>query len=205
MKVALVRHGETEWNKLGKFLGQLDIGLNPRGLAQARETALAMVDWGHTVVYASPLARTMQVAQEISKLDDVPVVPVEGVKELDLGDVEGVTGEEMGSLWSSVYAAWRENPATVVMPNGESLAQLQDRAWGAWLELEAAHSESDSLLVVSHNFAIRTIIAKLLGMPLSNFHRMVLGLSSICIIESDQRGRRLVSYNSTCHLSAENR
>lgn len=205
MKVALVRHGETEWNKLGRFLGQLDIGLNPRGLAQARETALAMADWGHTVVYASPLARTMQVALEISKLDDVPVVPVEGMKELDLGDVEGVTGEEMRSLWSGVYAAWRENPATVVMPNGESLAQLQDRAWGAWLELEAAHSENDSLVVVSHNFAIRTLVAKLLGMPLSNFHRMVLGLSSICIIESDQRGRRLVSYNSTCHLSAENR
>ena len=93
MKVALVRHGETEWNKLGKFLGQLDIGLNPRGLAQARETALAMAEWGHTVVYASPLARTMQVAQEISMLDEVPVVPVEGVKELDLGDAEGITGE----------------------------------------------------------------------------------------------------------------
>ncbi len=205
MKVALVRHGETEWNRLGKFLGQLDIGLNPRGLAQARETALAMADWGHTVVYASPLVRTMQVAQEISKLDDVPVVPVEGMKELDLGDVEGVTGEEMRSLWPGVYTAWRENPATVVMPNGESITQLQDRVWGAWLELEADHSENDSLLVVSHNFAIRTIISKLLGIPLSNFHRMVLGLSSICIIESDQRGRRLVSYNSTCHLSAENR
>ena len=205
MKVALVRHGETEWNKLGKFLGQLDIGLNPRGLAQARETALAMASWGHTVVYASPLARTMEVAQEISKLDGVPVVPVEGVKELDLGDVEGVSGEEMRALWPAVYTAWRENPATVVMPNGESLAQLQDRAWSAWLALETAHSEIDSLVVVSHNFAIRTLVAKLLGMPLSNFHRMVLGLSSICIIESDQRGRRLISYNSTCHLSAENR
>ena len=205
MKAALVRHGETEWNKLGKFLGQLDIGLNTRGLAQARETAQAMAEWGHTVVYASPLARTMQVAQEISRLDEVPVVQVEGVKELDLGDAEGVTGEEMRSLWPGVYAAWRENPATVVMPNGESLAQLQDRAWGAWLELEAAHSENDSLVVVSHNFAIRTLVAKIWGMPLSNFHRMVLGLSSICIIESDHRGRRLVSYNSTCHLSAENR
>ena len=75
MKVALVRHGETEWNKLGKFLGQCDIGLNLRGLAQARETALAMADWGHTVVYASPLARTTQVAREISKLDEMPGSP----------------------------------------------------------------------------------------------------------------------------------
>ena len=205
MKVALVRHGETEWNKLGKFLGWHDIGLNPRGLAQAKETALAVADWGHTVVYSSPLARTMQAAREISKLDGVPIVSVEGLKELDLGDVEGVTGQEMRSLWPGVYTAWRENPAKVVMPNGESLAQLQERAWAAWLELEAAHSESDSLVVVSHNFAIRTLVAKLLGMPLSNFHRMVLALSSICIIENDQRGLRLVSYNSISHLSPENR
>ena len=205
MKVALVRHGETEWNKLGKFLGELDIGLNPRGRSQARETAVAMADWGHTVVYASPLARTMQVAQEISKLNGMPVIAVEGVKELDLGDVEGVTGGEMRSLWPGIYAAWRENPATVLMPNGESLAQLQERTWRAWLELEAAHAENDSLVLVSHNFAIRTLVAKLLGMPLSNFHRMVLALSSISIIESDGRGRRLISYNSTSHLSAGNR
>ncbi|MCI0786774.1 MAG: histidine phosphatase family protein, partial [Chloroflexi bacterium] len=57
----------------------------------------------------------------------------------------------------------------------------------------------------SHNFAIRTIIGRLLGMPLSNFHRMTLSLSSICTVEIDDRGRRLVSYNSTCHLSPENR
>ncbi|MEK7806654.1 MAG: histidine phosphatase family protein, partial [Chloroflexota bacterium] len=107
--------------------------------------------------------------------------------------------------WPEIYAAWREDPGSVVMPNGESLAQLQSRAWEVVAGLEKDHAQDEALVVVSHNFAIRTIIAKLLGMPLSNFHRMSLSLASICVVECDQRGWRLLSYNSTSHLSSENR
>ena len=205
MNLVLVRHGETEWNKLGKFQGHWDTSLNSRGIAQAQETAQEVVAWKHSTVYSSPLHRTMQVAEEISRLGGKPVVPVAGFKELSLGDLEGVTGEEMRTEWPEIYSAWRDDPATVSMPHGESLADLQERAWNALLELEQAHSDEESLIVVSHNFAIRSMIGKVLGMPLSNFHRMSLSLGSICVVESDQRGRRLMHYNSTCHLSPENR
>ncbi len=205
MKLFLVRHGETEWNKLGKFQGQCDIGLNSRGLAQARETARVAVGWNHTVIYSSPLYRTMQVAQEIARLGAMPVVPEDAFKELDLGDLEGITGAEMRERWPEVYATWRRDPGAAVMPNGESLVQLQERAWQGILELERSHAEKDAVVVVSHNFAIRTIIVKLMGIPLSNFHRMDLSLSSISTFQSDQRGRRLTGYNFTCHLSPENR
>ena len=205
MKLVLVRHGETEWNKLGKFQGHCDIALNSRGMAQARETAQAVMVWKHSAVFSSPLLRTMQVAQEISRLSGMPVVQVPGLKELSLGDLEGVTGEEMQTGWPEVYAAWRDDPAAVSMPNGESLAELQERACTALDALEQAHGEDEALILVSHNFAIRSIVGKVLGMPLSNFHRMSLSLSSICVVESDPWGRRLLSYNSTCHLSPENR
>ena len=205
MKLVLVRHGETEWNKLGRFQGHCDISLNCRGIAQARETALAVVGWQHSGVYSSPLHRTMQVADEISRLGGMPVVGMPGFKELSLGDLEGVTGEEMRAGWPEVFSAWRDDPALVSMPNGESLGDLQERAWSSLVELEQAHSEDEALIVVSHNFAIRTMVGKILGMSLSNFHSMSLSLSSISVIESDQRGRRLLSYNSTWHLSPENR
>ena len=204
MKLVLVRHGETEWNKTGRFQGHYDIAMNERGIAQARETAQAVTAWKHSVVYASPLHRTMQVAQEISRVGGRPVVPVEGFKEWSLGDLEGITGEEWRAGWPEVYAAWRSDPATVSMPNGESLVGLQERAWNALEELELAHADDETLIVVSHNFAIRAMVSKVLGLPLSNFHRMSLSLSSICVIESDQRGRRLMCFNSTCHLSPEN-
>ncbi len=209
MKLVLVRHGETEWNKLGKFQGQRDIALNARGLAQAKETAKAVVEWQHSVVYSSPLKRTMQVAQEISRLSGMPVEQVPGVRELSLGDLEGVTGEEMRNGWPEMSAAWRDDPSSVSMPNGETLLELQERAWRALVELEQTHlqteAQDEALILVSHNFAIRSMIGKILGMPLSCFHNMALNLSSICTVEIDQRGRRLSCYNSTSHLSPENR
>ena len=113
MKLVLVRHGETDWNKLGKFQGHYDIALNSRGAAQAQETARAVVQWKHSAIFSSPLLRTMQVAQEISQLSGMPVVQVPGFRELSLGDLEGVTGEEMRNRWPHVYAAWRDDPASV--------------------------------------------------------------------------------------------
>ena len=205
MKFVLVRHGETAWNRLGKFQGQNDTPLNQRGLEQARQTGQAVAALKPTALYSSPLYRTIQAAEEISRLVELPVIKEDGFKELSLGDVEGATGEEMRTGWPQVYAAWRKDPASVVMPNGESLAQLQERAWRSILNLEKPHNEDDVLVVVSHNFTIRAIITKVLGMPLAHLHRMLLALGSISILGSNQEGRCLIGYNSTCHLSPENR
>ena len=205
MKFYLLRHGETEWNKLGKFQGLTDVSLNERGFAQARDSALAALGWEPSALYASSLTRTVQVAEEIRKITGIPVVANPGLRELSLGDLEGVTGAEMRAGWPEVYQAWRNNPADVAMPNGESLAQLQERAWRVILEIEQAHTDDEDVVVVSHNFTIRTIICAILDIPLYNFHRMSLGLGSLCTFESDGNGRRLVTYNCNSHLSPENR
>ena len=205
MKFFLVRHGETEWNKLGRFQGHEDISLNERGASQAKETAQATVEWGHCAIYSSPLLRTVQVAEEIVKITPMPVSKEPGLKELSLGDLEGVTGQEMREGWPLVFAQWRSNPEKMSMPNGESLVQLRERAWRVILDIERKHSSEDSVVVISHNFAIRSIVGELLGQPLEFFHRMSLNLASICTFDSDDRGRRLTGYNSTGHLSPENR
>ena len=205
MKFFVVRHGETDWNKLGRFQGHTDISLNDRGLSQARETAVASEDWGYTAIYSSPLVRTVQVAEEIAKVTPMLVSQEPGLKELSLGDLEGVTGEEMRNDWPALFAAWRTEPEKMSMPNGESLGELRDRTWQVSLDIEQKHSSDDSIVVISHNFAIRSIINELLGMPLAYFHRMSLNLASVCTFDSDERGRRLTGYNSTSHLSPGNR
>ena len=205
MKFFVVRHGETDWNKLGRFQGHTDFSLNDRGLSQARETAVASEDWGYTAIYSSPLVRTVQVAEEIAKVTPMLVSQEPGLKELNLGDLEGVTGEEMRNDWPALFAAWRTEPEKMSMPNGESLGELRDRTWQVILDIEQKHSSDDSIVVISHNFAIRSIVNELLGMPLAYFHRMSLNLASVCTFDSDDRGRRLTGYNSTSHLSPENR
>lgn len=205
MRFYLLRHGETEWNKLGKFQGLTDVSLNDRGLSQARDSARASLAWDHSIIYSSTLTRTIQVAEEVRRLSGAPVVTDPGLCELALGDLEGVTGADMRAEWPEVYRRWRENPASVEMPNGESLAQLQDRAWQVILRIEQAHADVAGVVVVSHNFTIRTIICSVLDIPLYNFHRMSLGLGSLCTFDSDTNGRRLVTFNCNSHLSPENR
>ena len=204
MKIYLLRHGETAWNREGRFQGQIDIPLNDRGLSQAREMAAAAANWNPTAIYSSPLRRTMQVAETLSHEVELQATPEPRLKELDLGKLDGITGDVMRSKWATTYDAWRNTPGHVVMPGGESLAHLQNRAWQAILDMERTHIEDDVLLVVSHNFAIRTIITRILGMPWSHFHNMYLNLASVCMLESNNRGRRLLGYNNTAHLSSEN-
>ena len=205
MKFYLLRHGETEWNKLGKFQGLTDVSLNERGLSQARDSAVAALQWEHSAIYASTLSRTVQVAEEIRKLSGAPVVTDPGLRELNLGDLEGVSGAEMRAGWPEVYEAWRVNPAKVKMPNGEALADLQERAWEVILGIEKVHEGAQGVVVVCHNFTIRTIICSILDIPLHNFHRMSLSLGSLCTFESDDNGRRLITYNCNSHLSTGNR
>ncbi len=201
MKFFLVRHGETEWNKLGYFQGQEDTCLNATGLAQARTMAAAAYSWNLSALYSSPLTRTMQVAEEFSRQLNLPVQPKDGLMELALGELEGVTGEQMQANWPDVFAAWRERPELVVMPGGESLSALQERAWQVILELEQVHEAGDNIAVISHNFTIRAVCSRLLGVPLACFHRMHLTLGSVTVFDSSPRGRCLLTYNFTGHLS----
>lgn len=205
MKFYLVRHGETDWNRLGRFQGQSDTALNAQGLAQAEDTARAAREWNLTAIYSSPLARTMQVAEAVSQQTGLPVAVRAGLKEMALGELEGIQGEAMRAGWPEVYNTWRDYPGEVVMPGGESLAGLQERVWEVVRELEQAHSPEDNLALISHNFAIRAICARLLGMPLSNFHRMHLSLGSVSLFDSGPRGRCLLYYNATGHLAPGNR
>ena len=200
MRFYLVRHGETEWNKLGRFQGQCDTLLNEAGLEQARVTASIAKSWGLAAIYSSPLTRTMQVAEEMGGQLGLPVNPREGLKELALGELEGVKGEEMRAGWPHVFETWNNHPELTQMPGGESLAALEERAWQVVLELEESHGSQDNLALISHNFTIRAICGKLLGIPLTNFHRLHLALSSVSVFETGPRGHRLLTYNSTCHL-----
>ncbi len=200
MKLYLVRHGETDWNRLGKFQGQVDVALNDKGQAQAKATARASLAWGATAMYSSPLARTMQVAGEIANLTGLTIIPDPRLKELDLGDVEGVSGSEMRSGWPDVHEVWRDSPELAAMPGGESLVQLEDRVWQSFLDIETAHAEADNVIVVSHNFAIRALCGKLAGIPLTHFHRLYLNLASVSVFHRSGLGWRLLGYNSTHHL-----
>ena len=200
MKLALVRHGETPWNREGRFQGQGEVGLSPKGIHQAQAVAATLKGLAPEALYSSPLPRSLQTALIIGgEAPSLTVVPVDDLKEMDLGEVEGMTGPEMQARYSSIYHAWGKDPSQVQMPGGESLQQFQVRAWHAVEEIQGNHSDG-VVVAVSHNFAIVTIVCRLLEVPLSRFHRLRADLGSVTAIEWGHGGWRLASFNEVGHL-----
>jgi broad specificity phosphatase PhoE len=141
-------------------------------------------------------------ATTISNTLSIPVIQKDGLKEVNLGELEGITGQDMRSKYAEIYAAWREDPSDVAFPKGESIRELQTRAWRVVEEMEATHPD-DTVALVSHNFAIRSILCVFLGLPLSMFHRLRVDLASISIVYTNLDSYQVLSINDRCHLNIE--
>jgi broad specificity phosphatase PhoE len=121
--------------------------------------------------------------------------------EMDVGEMEGLTGVELRERHPDFMLAWFGREAGgVPMPGGESLAQVQARTWRALERLKEGHSPDATVVVVTHNFVIRTLICRALGVSLADFRRFEIGLASMTGI--DFRGPRtlVTALNESCHL-----
>ena len=205
MKLHLVRHGETDINASGRLQGTTNSTLTSRGMAQARELAVASLTWDPVAVYSSPLQRARGVAGAIADLSGLYVTDEPRIIEMDMGDLEGVTVQEMRDGWPDLYQGWRRDASSVTMPGGESLGDVQRRAMAAVDELDERYGGDDTIIAVTHNFTIRCIVAAVIDLPLANINHMDLSLGSRTTITSGQRGRRLATYNAVDHLTPANR
>ena len=202
MRLILIRHGETAWNQQGKFQGQSPIDLNKKGLSQASSLAKAVATMAPDAIYSSPLARTLSTARIIAEHLSRPVSTLDGLKEISLGELEGITGQEMIERYPELHQAWKTHAPSVTFPEGESLEQLQDRAWGALEYLENAHP-GEAVVAVTHNFAIRTILCRLLALPLAQFAQFRIDLASITVLRTDSNARQIVTMNDISHLAGD--
>ncbi len=205
MRLHLVRHGETDINASGRLQGTTNSTLTPRGRAQARELAVASLTWDPVAVYSSPLQRALGVAGAIGDLSGLVVTDEPRIIEMDMGDLEGVTVQEMRDGWPDLYQGWRRDASSVTMPGGESLGDVQRRAMMAVEELDERYDADDTVIAVTHNFTIRCIVAAVIDLPLANINHMDLSLGSRTTITSGRRGRRLAAYNAVDHLTPSNR
>lgn len=205
MKLHLVRHGETDINASGRLQGTTNSTLTPRGRAQARELAVASLTWNPVAVYSSPLQRARSVAGAIADLSGLSVTDEPRIIEMDMGDLEGVTVQEMRDGWPDLYQGWRRDASSVTMPGGESLGDVQLRAMAAIEELDERYDAEDTIIAVTHNFTIRCIVAAVIDLPLANINHMDLSLGSRTTITSGRRGRRLATFNAVDHLTPANR
>ena len=204
MKLILVRHGETQWNRENRVVGFADIGLNDEGRRQVKRLALALKGEKVDAIYSSPLSRAWETAQEIARFHDGEVKADDAFKEMNAGELDGLTYDDMRERYGELIKRWFREPASVTMPGGEALASVQERAWLAVERIRGKHPDG-AVMVVSHNFVIMCIICKALGIDLSQFRRLRLHVASISILNLGRRGTSLVLFNDTCHLEGEER
>lgn len=196
----LVRHGQTEWNRVERFRGRADVPLNAAGLAQAAATGRRIAaEWQPAAVYASPLSRAVVTAEAIAAHFGLPVTRLDGLADIDYGDWQGLTPEEARGRWLDLVHAWYTAPATVQIPGGESLAALRARVMAAIRELAARH-DGQTIALVSHTVVNRVILLAVLGLGNERFWRLRQDNCAINVFESDGGDFTLASMNDTCHL-----
>jgi broad specificity phosphatase PhoE len=206
LKLILVRHGETYWNKEGLIQGgDSDIELNDTGLEQARKLAAFFENEPVTTILSSPLQRAIATAEVIASHHQLPIEIDQGLRELKVGDLEGISISKLSTTFSRFLLQWWQDGEAVKLPNGESLVELQQRAWKVIEGLlerhktSHAHNKDATAVVVSHYFVTLAIILKALNLPLDYFIKFKLDLAGVSILEFRDHGARLVTFNDTSY------
>jgi len=194
VELILVRHGETIWNREGRVQGFSDIDLSDVGVQQARQLALSLKDAPILAIYSSPLIRAQSTARIINEYHHAPLYIEPGLMEMDQGDFEGLTFQELLACEKGFLQKWMSDPASVQMPNGESFIELQGRAWKV---IEGIVAQSGSALVVSHNFTIAAILCKIRNVSQSQFRKVCVDTASRTIIRFENGAASIELFNGS--------
>lgn len=206
MKLILVRHGETHWNE-GKRIqgGDSDIELNETGLEQARKLAVFLENEPITIILSSPLRRAKSTAELIANNHQLPVEIDPALRELKVGELEGMSISDLRTTFSQFLLQWWQDGGATRLPGGESLVELQQRAWNVIEGLFEKHktnpgqNEDTTVAVVSHYFVTLAIILKALDLPLDYFIKFRVDLGGVSILEFRDYGTRLLVFNDTSY------
>jgi len=199
-RFVLVRHGQTEWNREERFRGRADVPLNETGLAQAAATgARVAAEWRPAAVYSSPLSRAARTAEAVARPHGLPVVMLAGLMDIDYGQWQGLSPEEVRQKWPEELAAWFDTPQEARIPGGETLDDLRLRAMSAVRDLAGTHAEQ-TIVLVGHTVVNRIILLAVLGLGHDRFWRLRQEPCALNVFEWDRADFVLVSLNDTCHL-----
>jgi broad specificity phosphatase PhoE len=197
----LARHGQTAWNASRRFQGSTDVGLSERGRAQAAALGRRLSGRRLAAVYVSPLRRARETTRIVLETwgSALPVVSVDELRELSLGQWEGRTVDEIKGQEGDPYLAWLRAPHDCLPPGGEPLDRVAARVRQALDRIAAAHAEEDEVLVVAHGGVISVYACDLLGSSFNSLWRLRVDNCSLTVVKPP----RLVSVNDTSHLAAE--
>ncbi len=204
MKIYLIRHGQTDWNVEGKIQGRCDISLNETGKMQAELLARGMEGRPVTRIFSSRLKRALETAKAIGQSQQVGVTVTDGLEEVDFGEWEGMTWEEISRKYPKEFEIWCTKPENITPPKGESRPQIYQRVRKA-LERIVSEAEGD-VAVVSHGAALAYMVSVMLEKKLGSHDEIIVKNVSISTVEYDRDTGRytMLEANDVSHLDGFN-
>ncbi|MEA5565096.1 histidine phosphatase family protein [Anabaena sp. UHCC 0399] len=186
VRLLLVRHGETEWNRQTRFQGQIDVPLNDNGRQQAQKAGEFLQNVAIDFAVSSTMARPKETAEII--LQHHPSVNLElqeGLREISHGLWEGKLEVEIDQEFPGELHRWRTTPGTVQMPEGENLQQVWERSSATWQAIvqAALENQRQTGLIVAHDATNKTLLCHILGLPADNFWNFRQGNGAVSVID----------------------
>lgn len=181
-RLLLIRHAEPEAEARGRCYGTLDIGVSDDGLRQADRLARALAEVGLAAIYTSPRRRALQTASALGRVHGLAPVLDERLCEIDFGDFEGRTYEEIEREHPDLFRRWMETPTEIEFPNGESYERFKARALLALASILDNHRR-DTVAVVTHGGIARAILADCLSIPNAGLFRIDQSYGALSIVD----------------------
>jgi broad specificity phosphatase PhoE len=198
-RIYLVRHGETEFNRLGVFRGRYEVELNEVGLKQAGETGAALAGEGIEFILTSPLKRAVVTAEIISRAIGIGYEVDDAFNNIDLGDWQGVPKSKVRETYPDEWRRWTTEPEGLVLPGGESVEDVRKRASARLLEVVG--SGQRDLAIVTHRSVIKVLAAFMLGVPAPYFWKFYIDNAAYSVFEHSGADFTLINWNRSSHLS----
>lgn len=168
MNILLVRHGETPWNREGRYQGRTDIPLSETGQAQVRALGKRLESVAIKLAYASPLARAKTTADAILAGRTTPLQLDAGLIEISHGEWEGKLATDVEISHAEMFGVWRTQPGrhSPAGPGAETLGDVETRAWAVLERICDQLDADDTGLIAAHDAVNRVLLCRVLGLPL---------------------------------------
>jgi alpha-ribazole phosphatase/probable phosphoglycerate mutase len=182
-RIIMIRHGEVDNHEAGIFNGQMDVDITPRGVKHMERAAEFIAEAGVKKIYSSNLKRTVRGAKIISNQigfnESREVVPE--IKEIHLGEWQGLSGDEIDSLYPGMREERYANIEHFRIPGGETLTELSERVVPAVTRI-AMHHQGEAIAIVAHAGPNRVFLCQVLGLSLERVYHIQQDYGAINVI-----------------------
>jgi broad specificity phosphatase PhoE len=201
--IYFVRHCEAEGNTKGILQGRSDCDVSGNSKKQLELVSLRLRNVPFAAIYSSPLQRAFKTAQAINRYHDLEIIKNESLIEIDMGDWEGRSWADIEAEGSEMLRIWNECPADFQAPGGEAITHVMERMWQAALAI-AEENDGKTVCAVSHGCAIRSLLCRALGKPISEMSEIPwCDNTAVTVIEFENGKANVVRMNDASHIPPE--